>query len=447
MKEIDHRFNPWTSEDELEHFPSVMEWWAVEAFFKTIQNQTDWSIKVAFTEWYENKDIIGSINNITLFNLTKNTKSVYYKRDDINKLKSDKNQFHVQFENSSMSGKFPKYHMHFENTDENIIVDFDLLAKSYPHWIAQDTTNGWLPMGLGFYRYGYIPNTQLTGTLHHNQQTEPIQGTAYYEHVWGDFLYDNPINNTTSIKKTIKTYWQLLEWWLKHNTITIPNSITLAAENNPFGYDWVWAVFDNDWSIFYGNIMFWIMDGPVLGTLVLSKDGKHYHEFGNIQFHYLKKRYAKHYDFYYPTEFEITAQDDQQKIYLKFTMTKEPREYVNHFPYAKQLWIGLAICESPGTVEGYYEDSTGKTILNGFCKIEPQRQISILGHNQLTFDFIKPPKGIGINCQMTSHYLKKQGQFGLSFTPWPHLKAKLTKIDPKTINNNLAQLKKPKKIS
>ena len=44
-----------------------MEWWAAEAFFTSIEDNKKWSLKVAFTEWFENLHKIGSISNITLF--------------------------------------------------------------------------------------------------------------------------------------------------------------------------------------------------------------------------------------------------------------------------------------------------------------------------------------------------------------------------------------------
>ena len=444
MKEHTEPQNPWTSEDEKEHFPSVMEWWAIEAFFKEQHTDNPWSIKIAMTEWFDAAKNQGSIANMTLFNQQTKQHTIYIKRDDVHKLTISKETNTIQFEKSTIQGTYPKYHIHFMDPKHNIETEFELLAQAYPHWVAQDITNGWLPMGLGFYRYGFIPRMQLTGTLKHNNHSVPITGTGYYEHVWGDFDFDNPLQNITNVKKTLQTYVTLIEWWLSNNKIRIPNTISFATENNPFGYDWVWGLCDNGWSLFYGNIMFWIMDGPVMGSLMLTKDGKTYEEFSNITFHYLKTRFAKDYDFLYPTEFEITAKKDQETIYLRFTMTSEPREYINEFPFARQLWTGLAICESPGTFSGYHYDGTKKTPLQGICKIEPQRQISKLGHNTLKIDITKPPKGVGFDIEFHSHYLKKRGQFQLQLLPKPQLHLKLSKINPKIFNNKYHQ---PKFIS
>jgi len=58
-------YNPWKEEDEKEHFPCLMEWWAAEAFFNSKEDENKWNLKVAFTEWFENSKKIGSVSNIT----------------------------------------------------------------------------------------------------------------------------------------------------------------------------------------------------------------------------------------------------------------------------------------------------------------------------------------------------------------------------------------------
>ena len=113
---------------------------------------------------------------------------------------------------------------------------------------------------------------------------------------------------------------------------------------------------------------------------------------------------------------EITAKNGREKLHLIFKMTTKTREYVSRFPQAK-FWQGFVICESSGVVNGYYQDGDKKTKLSGLCKLEPQRQISILGHNQLRVDFIKPPKGVGISFDLDSHFLKKKISAKLQLTP------------------------------
>lgn len=428
-------YNPWTADDEKEHFPCAMEWWAAEAFFKSVENNKRWSLKVAFTEWFENPKKIGSISNMTLFDQDNNKHFICYLRDYSVRLKSAKDRFDVSYGDSFMKGAFPHYEMHFRDPKNDIIVDLKYQAESYPHWIAQDITNGWLPMGLGSYRYGFIPKNQISGTMRIKDKMFTIEGKGYFEHVWGDFDYDKPLSGASKLKKTIATYAKLTGWWLHNHTIKIPKSITFSTENNPFGYDWVWALLDNGWSLFYGNTMFWIMDGPATGSLMLSKDGKTNTEFCDITFHYKKMKYADDYDFYYPTELEIIAKSGREKLHLTFKMTSKSREYISRSHYAK-YWIGLAICEAPGIVEGYYFDGEKKTKLSGICKIEPQRQISLMGHNSLRVDFLLPPKGVGISMNLDSHFFKKKIFISIQLVPFPKIKCNFKRIDSSKIHKN-----------
>ena len=406
MRTIKKSVNPWTAEDEGEHFPSVIEWWGAEAFFKSVEDNKRWSLKGSLTEWLTKEKKPGSNIIITLFDLGNNKHFSYYSRNDSAKLESAKDSFSVRYSNSFMKGSYPNYEMHFRDSKNNIGLDIRYHAESLPHWIAQEVTNGWLPMGLGFYRYGFIPKNHLSGTMKIKDKTFSIEGNGYFEHVWGDFSYTNPLLYVSELKKTISTYSKLIGWWIHNRKIRIPESIMLSTENNPLGYDWVWALLDNGWSLFYGNILFWIMKGPAAGTLILSKDGKTYTEFCNINFQYNKTRYAKNYDFYYPSELVITAQRKREKLYLRFEMTAESREFLLRFTGRKNF-LGLVICEAPGIVEGYYFDGEKKIKLNGICKMEPQRQTSVIGHNSLKLDFLLPPKGVGIDTELNSHYLKR----------------------------------------
>jgi predicted ester cyclase len=168
------------------------------------------------------------------------------------------------------------------------------------------------------------------------------------------------------------------------------------------------------------------MEGPVVGTIIFTKDGRTYEEIGNARFKYLKIKNGKEYDFKYPSEFEFVAEKGKQKLYLKLKMTTDTREYVARFPKGK-YWLGFVICEAPGVIEGYYFDGSKKTKLKGICKIEPQRQISFLGHNSLKIDFLKPPKGIGLSFDLNSHYFKKKIGAQLNIAPKPKIKFKIKK--------------------
>ena len=86
MIDRNSRHNPWTKDDEREHFPCLMEWWAAEAFFQSHDDDKKWSLKVAFTEWFENPKKIGSITNMTIFDQDENKHFIYCSRNDSIKL-------------------------------------------------------------------------------------------------------------------------------------------------------------------------------------------------------------------------------------------------------------------------------------------------------------------------------------------------------------------------
>ena len=407
MKKNNEKENPWKPEDEMEHPNTKLEWWAVESFFETNEDKKKWSVKAVFTKWYKDKEDNGSLFNITIFD--ENNKKCYACRllTKSQKLKIIKDKFDVSYKNCNIKGSYPNYNMVLINEKDDIKLELSFHSESLPRWIAQDITDGWLPAGLGSYRYGFIPKNKVSGVITFKGRKYHLNGTGYFEHIWGDFLYDTPLANIAGLKKTIPIYAKFSLKWLEEHQLKIPNSITVSSENNPSGYDWAWAVLDNGWTIFYGNILFWLMNGPAFGTLILSKDGKNYQEFTNITFNYNKTKRSKNYDFYYPTDFDINAYKGNQHIFLKFKMTCPANEYVSEFE-KKGFWKGLVICEAPGLVEGSFNDECKKINLKGYAKIEPQRQVSVLGHNVLKIDIIKPPKGVGISLNLNSNFLNKK---------------------------------------
>lgn len=429
MKMIDkeNKQKIWKNDDEKEHPESTMEWWAFEAFFNSEKITKYFNFKADFTEWYTSKPKgKGSLFKMTLYDPIKKTTYFYDIRDEINRLKSSKDKFNINFQESYMKGSYPNYEMYFYDYKNKIEIKLKYKAEAYPYWIAQEITNGWLPLGLGSYRYGFIPKGKITGSINYQGEEFKIKGFGYFEHVWGEFTYHKLIENIKGIKKSITIYLKLLRNWKKNIKIKIPNKLILSNVNNPFGYDWFWSVLDNGWSIFYGNIMLWLMQGPIAGSLILTKDGINYEEFYKANFTYNKLKYSKYYKTCYPSEIQINAEKNNKKICLKCKMITEPREYIKIFDKRK-YWLGILLSEAPGIIEGYYEDEKGKEKLKGLCKIEPQRQISILGNNKLTIDFLKPPKGIGITFNLHSNFLQKNFFINIQLVPKLNLEFK-TKI-------------------
>lgn len=432
MRRKNQSHNPWTTQDERGDASRILEWWATEAFFISREDNKRWSLKVAFSEGFIDEKHRGVVCNMTLFDQDSNKQYIYYLRTAGARLQSSSETFDVHHEDSYMKGSYPTYQMHFHDPDHDIVIDFTCHAESFPHWVAQDVTHGWLPMGIGFYRYGFIPKTRISGTMKFQGKSFAIQGEGFFEHVWGSFDYEHPLATVSGILKALWVYKKLGFWWLENHRLTVPRKLLFSTENNPLGYDWVWGLFDNGWSVFYGNAMFWIMDGPAAGILIFTKDGKNYTEFSDITFHYKKTIYAKNHDFYYPTELELIAKKGNETLRLTCTMTSESREYVRS-ARAHLFWTGLALCEAPGIIKGSYDDGKQTIPLQGVCKIEPQRELSVLGHNMLTIDFIVPPRGFGVSIQLESHYFRKKIAVRLQLTPRPGIKIRMKRISPSEI--------------
>jgi len=418
--------NPWTTADERPHDFSMQEWWCIESFFKTVEDKKEWSIRAYFWECEKKSKKSLSIFDFSLFDLTEG-KNVIYNTRRLTLLEKAKERFDIRYEDSYIQGQYPNYKMFFNDKKNNILLRINYHADALPHWIAKDATNGWLPMGMGVYRYGFIPKNIITGTIQINKKTYKLKGQGYFEHVWGDFLYKDPVGGFFGLKKTFLTYIKLISWWYQNNKIQLPKSIMLCSENNPLSNDWAWAVFENGWTIFYGNILFWVMEGPAMGILILSKDGKNYTEFGNIWFKYKKIRYSKEFDCVYPSEIQLIAQKNKEKLHLNFKMLSKSRELIERFPDSRH-WLGLIVNETPGEINGYYHDGKEKIKLKGFCKIEPHRQISRFGHNTLKADFIYPPKGFGIKTELISNYFKKKINMSIRLDKFPYIKFQIQKL-------------------
>jgi hypothetical protein len=422
----DKKYNPWTIEDEKIHTESVIEWWCHEIFYKTIEDNKNWHLNASMSE-YGKKNWCGSATKTTLYNLDskdrydylKYTKKRYDKPKDVG--------FSVKEPNAFMRGLFPNYELKMRDPDHDIEVDIKCIAKAYPHWISQEVTNGWLPWGLGAYRYGFIPKLEITGTMKFNNKIQRIKGTSYFEHVYGNFNFKKPAEMLSGLKKTLSILVKLGDNWINKTKIKLPNTIEFTSENNPIGYDWAWNVFENGWTIFFGNIMLWISEGPGFGTLILSKDDKNYTEFSDIYFRYNKMKYSDNFDFYYPTEIKVIAKNNNELLHLTYKQTAEAREFIQILN--GKYYKSFVICEAPGIVEGYYSDKEKKIPLKGFAKIEPQRQVSVFGHSKFRIDFLKPPKKFGIAFDFTSHYFLKNIKAKFQLAPKAKIKFDFKRLD------------------
>lgn len=423
--ESDSSVNPWTPEEEGDHDPVMREWWTCEILFQTKQDKRRWNLMTSFA--YE-QETPSCFFQYVLFDIS-SKKWVAHKdlNDVISKLSHAKNRVNLRYETSRLEGLYPRYHLHVEDPTYELVVDAEYMARSLPHWIAQETTQGNLPIGLNFYRYGFLPNSEITGTLHLRNETYDIQGKGYLEHAFGNWSYQNPLQTLSGLHRTISTYGHLTKWWMSHHQFRIPKRIGLTSENNIFGYDWVWGVCDNDWSLFYGNSLFWISEGPSIGALYMTPDGKEYWEFCDVWFKYNKVLYVKEYDIYYPSDLELTGRLGEKTVHLRFWSTTESYKYID--PYKKgRFYKAYILSELPGRMEGTFTEKDKIIQLQGDCKIVPLRQAPLLGHNAVTIKFLRPPKGVGLSVEFDSHALQKRLLAQVQLAPRPKVCCHLNRI-------------------
>ncbi len=418
--------NPWTPEDEGDHEPVLKEWWTTELLFTTLNDRKRWNLMTSFS--YEH-DTPSCFYQYVLFDIT-SKKCVLHTdlNDDISKFHHMKNRVDLRYETSTFTGLYPRYQLHLQHDDKEFLIDAEYRAQSLPHWITQDITHGYLPMGFNCYRYGFLPNIDIQGTLTFQGKPQAFTGKAYIEHVWGNWSYKNPFRTLVGVRKTLATYAALSRWWLAHHPLRIPDSIEFSSENNILGYDWVWGVCDNNWSLFYGNTLLWVSEGPSFGALCVTPDGKHYWEFSNVTFKYNSLLYLRDYDIYYPKDFELTGRLDDKTIHLKFVSTTESYVYIDPLTRSR-LYDAYILGELPGELEGTFTDREKTVPLKGRCKMVPLRQAPHKGHTAIRFEFDKPPKGIGMTVTLDSHHFKKHIVKTVKLSPRPRLHVHVSDID------------------
>jgi hypothetical protein len=129
--------NPWTREDEWEHPHSVMEWWCLISFLKSIEDKKRWSSKISFCEWCKDKKEIGSIINFDLFDQDEEKHFIYYLRNDSTKLKTVKDSFYISYDDSYMKGKYPNYELYINDKKNNIKVNITFTAFQSAKFLEQ----------------------------------------------------------------------------------------------------------------------------------------------------------------------------------------------------------------------------------------------------------------------------------------------------------------------
>jgi len=411
-------------EFEKENFPCKKEWWCLEGFFKTYEDNKKWCFKSTLFQGFDKDKKIWKTYEISIIDIDRNKIYNYDSIDDSSKLYSLKDSFNIKYDKSFLKGAYPNYKMSFFDLNNNINLNLEYNSLSSPYWVAKKITGGLLPWGLGFLNYGFIPKNKIKGNIIINNKKLPFKGEGYFEHIWGNFSY---LSLSSLNRKTISTYVRLLGNWLRNIDNKIPNKMILSTNNRPPGYDWLWAVFDNGWSIFFGNMMFFIMEGFGTGILILTKDGKKYYEFSNFRFTYNKKKYLEKYDFYYPTELKINAKKGNVKLKLKIKSISSCFEDFTKAEDQKNMY-GFIITEVPCKVEGVYFDGVNETKLIGFSKMESHRLLKTNGFNSLEFAYELSKRRIKFLTSLHSHYFRKKIDICLNISRRPKLNTNFKRL-------------------
>ena len=118
--------NPWTSDDEKEHYPSVLEWWCTEGFLNCKKTGKTWSFKGSFSEWCTAGNVHGSTYDFTLFDPEHKKYFSSYIRTDEDKLDisyDEENKIITRFNNAFLTGIYPNYKMRYENIKDDIVLE------------------------------------------------------------------------------------------------------------------------------------------------------------------------------------------------------------------------------------------------------------------------------------------------------------------------------------
>jgi hypothetical protein len=418
-KSIDNFIN----EFEKENFPCKKEWWCVLGYFNTVDNNK-WCFKSTLFQGLDKTKKTWKAFETSIIDTDNNRIYKYNSVDDLSKLDSLKDSFNIKYDKSFLKGSYPNYKMSFFDLNNNINLNLEYNSLSSPYWLAKKITGGKVPWGFGFLNYGFIPKNKIKGIIKIDNKKLTVKGEGYFEHIWGDFSY----LSLSSLKgKTISTYIKLIGNWLHNIEKKIPNKIIFSTNNRPPGYDWFWAVLDNGWSIFFGNMMFFIMEGIGTGTLILTKDGKNYNELSNFHFKYIKLNYLEKYDFYYPIGLQITAKKANVKLNLKIYSISNCYEDFTKAEDGKNMY-GFVITEVPCKIEGVYFDGSKKIKLRGFSKLESHRLLKTNGYNSLELAYELSKRRIKFLARLNSHYFRKKIDISLNLLPKIKFNKKIKRI-------------------
>jgi hypothetical protein len=333
-----------------------------------------------------------------------------------------KNIIDLKYYNSTFQGLYPNYTAHFDDDENNIILNVDAQAVSPPYQHLNSVVNGTIPLGAGIFSYWSIPRLELSGNISINGVIYNVTGVGYHEHLFGDRPIDGSFNfRFSSIKELINLnflYFSILKWMLQPKTISWFYKMNKphVSVDNIRGYDWIWSTFENGWSMIFVRLRlgypFSFTEGPTYGVLILT-DGNNVWEFSEVYIKITEDVFIEEKGIYVPLDFKILGLLDDKKFLLSFNSTSDFTELYNKFTQIKTSDGGLFL--AAGETTGYFENGEDIILLKGKGTNTPYLLFPLLGFRSLEVQLILPPDGFGfIINKITPRKGLRSFQFGIN---------------------------------
>ena len=424
----DKQKNPWTPEDEGDHFPCGWELWCMHSSL-VLENGEHWDAAANFV-YFVNKTRQGYTTGTAYCRVRHWNRETGKFYDDFQQdlypgnFKTEKNIVNVTYNKNYIRGLYPNYVYHCEDETNNITTNLILYANCSPCWLYQESTGGVIPWGInGVGKAYFLPIIEVTGNITINEITYNVSGIAYHEHDIGFFDFSKPYQSV-SIKDTIeslKAQASRHRWWRQQVRKNKPRDHTFSihfSNDYLFGWNWGWIVLDNNFNIVMFNPTFFgLYQGNVPAFLYFTKDGKDYTEIGCVKRTIKKETYIENADVYIPIEYEIHAYRDDIELFFSFIATTEITElYSEDFAeYYQQHGGTFFEC---GNVAGYYKDDENNISLSGFYQLDQTRWLpKFRKHKSYDMEIILQPNGLSLSIRRVNHRLKLERFLKIQIRP------------------------------